>query len=347
MSEVRILYHVTIPRSPMAECEAVTQDVRLLQQVAPGELFHLYPTRTPGTRIPRLTWGLTQLPTLWRRERSAHLHHIFNPDPFPFAVLRLLRRPVVYTVVGGIRKDQREMACRLAGLARRILVSNPEDEQRLRGWGIERVQFIAPAIDASRFSHMPPPGAPFTLLAGSAPWTTEQFTSKGVDALLDAAQRRADLCLVFLWRGVVYEEMTQRVRARGLGDRVRVLNERVDVNVVLAGVNAAIVLAARSDVVKAYPHSLLESLAAGKPVLVSRAIPMASWVEQAGLGIVVDWVDAEAILRAIAALERQSFQPAALRASVEGRAAQFQQVHQAVYRSVIGSQDLRNVRGSS
>ena len=338
MSEARILYHVTIPRSPMAECEAVAQDVRLLQQVAPGELFHLYPTRTPGTRIPRLTWGLAQLPALWRRERSARLHHIFNPDPFPFAVLRLLRRPVVYTVVGGIREDQREMACRLAGLARRILVSSPEDEQRLRGWGIEQAQFIAPAIDASRFSHTPlPPGGPFTLLAGSAPWTTEQFTSKGVDALLDAAQRRADLRLIFLWRGVVLNEMMQRVRARGLGDRVRVLNERVDVNVVLASVNAAVVLAARSDVVKAYPHSLLESLAAGKPVLISRAIPMATWVEQAGLGIVVDQVNAEAILRAVAELQGRSFQPGALQAAVAGQVARFQQAHQAVYQSLMPS----------
>lgn len=344
MSEARILYHVTIPRSPMAECEAVTQDVRLLQQVAPGELFHLYPTRTPGTRIPRLTWGLAQLPALWRRERSARLHHIFNPDPFPFAVLRLLRRPVVYTVVGGIREDQREMACRLAGLARRILVSSPEDEQRLRGWGIEQAQFIAPAIDASRFSHTTlPPGAPFTLLAGSAPWTTEQFVSKGVDALLEAAQRRADLRLIFLWRGVVYEEMMQRVRARGLDDRVRVLNEQVDVNAALANASAAIVLAARSDVVKAYPHSLLESLAAGKPVLVSRLIPMARWVQQAGLGVVIDGVDADAVLRAVADLEGRSFQPDALRAAVEGRVAQFQQAHQAVYRSVIDSQGLRNV----
>jgi len=344
LSEARILYHVTIPRSPMAECEAVTQDVRLLQQVAPGELFHLYPTQTPGTRIPRLIWGLPQLQRLRRMERWARLHHIFNPDPFPFAVLRLLRRPVVYTVVGGIREDQREMACRLAGLARRILVSSPEDEQRLRGWGIEQAQFIPPAIDSSRFSHTPlPPGAPFTLLAGSAPWTTEQFVSKGVDALLEAAQRRADLRLIFLWRGVVYEEMMQRVRARGLDDRVRVLNEQVDVNAALANASAAIVLAARSDVVKAYPHSLLESLAAGKPVLVSRLIPMARWVQQAGLGVVIDGVDADAVLRAVADLEGRSFQPDALRAAVEGRVAQFQQAHQAVYRSVIDSQGLRNV----
>jgi len=335
LSEARILYHVTIPRSPIAECEAVTQDIRLLQQVAPGELFHLYPARVPGTRIPRLTWGLTQLPALWRRERSARLHHVFNPDPFPFAVLRLLRRPVVYTVVGGIHADHREMACRLARLAHRILVSSLEDEQRLRGWGIEQAQFIPPAIDASRFSHTPlPPGARLTLLAGSAPWTTGQFTSKGVDALLEAAQHRTDLHLVFLWRGILYEEMMERVQARGLGGRVRVLNERVDVNMLLAEASAAVVLADRSDVVKAYPHSLLESLAAGKPVLVSRAIPMARWVEQAGLGVVVDRVEADCILAAIADLQGRSFSPGALRAAVEGRVTQFQQAHQDIYRSV-------------
>ncbi|MGQ9816068.1 MAG: glycosyltransferase, partial [Candidatus Roseilinea sp.] len=181
---MRVCYHVTIPPSPMADCEAVAQDVRLLQRIAPGERFHLYPTRAPGTRIPRLLWGLNQLPALWRAERSIDLHHVFNPDPFPFLALRLLRRPIVYTVVGGMNDAHREMARRLAQFAHTIIVSSEADHERLRGWGIARARFVQPAIEADRFSHtLPPPNAPFTLLAGSAPWTVEQFTSKGVDVL--------------------------------------------------------------------------------------------------------------------------------------------------------------------
>jgi glycosyltransferase involved in cell wall biosynthesis len=38
---------------------------------------------------------------------------------------------------------------------------------------------------------------------------------------------------------------------------------------------------------------------AGRPVLVSRAIPMAEYVEQTGCGVIVENVDAQSILRAL------------------------------------------------
>jgi glycosyltransferase involved in cell wall biosynthesis len=87
-----------------------------------------------------------------------------------------------------------------------------------------------------------------------------------------------------------------------LDNQVTVLNRFVDVNSVLAGVHASITLANSPGIVKSYPHSLLESLAAGKPVLVSRAIPMADYVEQTGCGRVVDSVSPTHILAAIESL---------------------------------------------
>ena len=72
---------------------------------------------------------------------------------------------------------------------------------------------------------------------------------------------------------------------------------------VLAGVHAVIALAETGNLVKTYPHSLLDALAAGKPVLVSRAIPMADYVERTGCGEVVEAVTPAAVATALAALE--------------------------------------------
>jgi glycosyltransferase involved in cell wall biosynthesis len=98
------------------------------------------------------------------------------------------------------------------------------------------------------------------------------------------------------------EEIDRRVRQMGLEDRVTVLNELVDVNKVLAGVHASVTLATAPDIVKAYPHSLMESLAAGKPILVSQAIPMADYVTRTGCGRVVERVTAAQVLAAIESL---------------------------------------------
>jgi len=88
-----------------------------------------------------------------------------------------------------------------------------------------------------------------------------------------------------------------------LSERVTVINQQVDVSKVLAQAHAAAVLASDAALIKAYPHSLLEALAAGRPVLVSRAIPMAEYVEQTGCGQTVEAVNAEAVLEAMAQLE--------------------------------------------
>jgi glycosyltransferase involved in cell wall biosynthesis len=101
---------------------------------------------------------------------------------------------------------------------------------------------------------------------------------------------------------VLAEEMEQRVRWMKLGQQVEVLDRLVDVNQVLAEVHASVTLATDPAIIKSYPHSLLDSLAAGKPVLVSQSIPMADYVERTGCGEVVANVTPADILVAVETL---------------------------------------------
>lgn len=139
-------------------------------------------------------------------------------------------------------------------------------------------------------------------MVGSAPWSRSQFRQKGIEALLAAAQRSPRLRLVFLWRGVLADEMERRVHRMGLEERVEILNKKVNVNQVLASVHASVALATNPAIIRSYPHSLMESLAAGKPVLVSRCIPMADYVERTGCGEIVESLASTSILDAVDAL---------------------------------------------
>ncbi len=300
-----ILYHLTVPPSAHAECDAVVQEVRALQSHFGGAIDHLYPGRRPGARFPRRFWGLMRWPLLRWAERRAVIHHIYNPDPYPFAVVRGLQRPVIYTISAGVQARDAANARELARRVHTLVVATEQERDRLRGWGIENARVVRPGIDLARFSPAPPPDdLPPTLLMGSAPWTREQFRTKGVDALLALAQRWPELHLVFLWRGILYEEMLRRVRAAGLSARVEVINERVDVAAVLARVHAAVILTTEDALIKAYPHSLLEALAAGRPVLVSHSVLMATEVVQQSYGVAIDKVDETHVQRAVKQLFR-------------------------------------------
>lgn len=299
-----LLYHLMIPRPAQPMLDAVVQEVENLKAQFGGEAVYLNPSRRPGSRYPERLYGLHRLPYLRRKEATVRLHHVYNPHPFFFPYLGWLRRPIVYSITAGLRPSLSRR--NLEGLERlsAVVVSNERDRRTLQERGLENVHVIRPGIDTDRFRPIPPSAVPgFALLAGSAPWTEAQFRSKGVEALLAAAEVRPDLQLVFLWRGLLFETMQAQVAQRGLQARVEVINRPIDVSEVLTRVHAAVVLASDATLVKAFPHSLLEALAAGRPVLVSRTLPMADYVAQTGCGQVVEAVNVEAVLAALTRLE--------------------------------------------
>ncbi len=282
-----IACHYAIPRPPVPALDAAVQDGIALVQRLDGVINFLYPGSRTRRLIPRFLCGFHQIPYLLRLDRQVELHQVFSNGIYPYPVLGLLAKPIVYTSVVRV--------CSVPALPARILLRNVrcvvasrEDRAVLQHAGFS-ADVILPGIDVNRFSaSRPPTGDGFVLLAGSAPWNEEQFASKGVDLLLQAARRLPWLRLVFLWRGRLLSEMEARIVRHSLADQVTVISQRVDVNHVLAQVHAAIVLAGQPDIVKAYPHSLLEALAAARPVLLSRCLPMAGFVRRAGCGVLVD-----------------------------------------------------------
>jgi glycosyltransferase involved in cell wall biosynthesis len=300
---MNVVYHLTSPPPVFPGADAVFQEVELLRRRFAGEAVQLYPLRHPSRWFPRRFYGLHCRSRLRQADGVADLHHVFYAELYPFPALRALRRPVIYSVVAGLDAGRRPPA-RALDSVRHVVVSNERDRDILASWGISNQTLIRPGIDLSRFTPTPPPPGPdFTLLAGSAPWVRRQFRDKGIDAMLSAVRRIPRLRLVLLWRGRLYDSLMRRVRRLGVEDRVEVVNGSASVNDVLARVHAAIVLADSPRIVKAYPHSLLEALAAGRPVLVSEAIPMADYVRQTDCGAVVDGLDASALERAIERLQ--------------------------------------------
>jgi glycosyltransferase involved in cell wall biosynthesis len=298
---MNILFHVTFLPPEMPESVAELQEINALRQHFGGSLLYLNPNPRSPIYVPRLLFGFHVLSEIRTREATADLHHVYNPDPFAFPVVRFLRRPVVYSISGGVGKKRPNV--RFFRSLAAVVVHDERSLKRLRALGMNNVFLVRAGIDTSHFTFSPLPlNAEIRLMVGSAPWTTDQFQTKGVDALLAVARQNPHLRLVFLWRGMLAHEMERRVQQMELGDRVTVINRRVEVNAVLASVHASIVLADTPGIVKAYPHSLLDSLAAGKPVLVSRAIPMADFVEEKGCGVVVDKITPTGIRSAIGAL---------------------------------------------
>lgn len=298
------LYHLTVLPPKIPQAEALSQEIGALQTHFGGQISYLNPNHHSWLYWPRLAFGFQRYKTLRQQDTRFDLHHVYNPDPFPFPILRRFHRPVVYTISSGV--DARRPNVGYFSKLGAVAVADERSQKQLRMWGIENSFLVRPGVDTARFHYQPCPlQKDIRLMVASAPWTMAQFRSKGVDALLKAAQQAPYLRLIFLWRGVLTDEMTSRIQAMGLSQQVTVIDKLTDVNAILTNVHAAITLADKPGIIKSYPHSLLDSLAAGKPVLVSQAIPMADYVTETGCGVVVSSVTPNAILEAIEALRQQ------------------------------------------
>jgi glycosyltransferase involved in cell wall biosynthesis len=284
------------PKIP--QTEAARQELDTLRLHFGGDLIHLNPNQHSPIYLPRLLFGFHQLKRIRAAEASHHLHHLYNADPFPFPVVYWLRRPVLYSISSGVgtRVPNVSFFNRLAG----VTVSDERSLTRLRQWSVRNSFLVRPGVDTQGFCPAPLPlKSEIRLMVGSAPWLPHQFRSKGIEALLEAAKQEPRLRLVCLWRGVLAEAMQVRVNRHNLGSQIEIINRRVDVNRVLASVHASITLVTDPTLIRPYPHSLVESLAAAKPVLVSHSIPMADYVELHGCGVVVETVTPEAVLAGV------------------------------------------------
>ena len=330
---MKVLYHLATLPPKIPKAEAIAQEINVLCHHFNGKTIHINPNPHSPVYIPRFLFGFHKLNYLRRIEAKLQLHHFYNPDPFPFYYLRRLKRPVVYSISCGVANKRPNLGF-LSSLAA-VAAADQRSLNRLRSWGLENVFLVKPGINKDRFSFSPlPPASEIRLMVGSAPWTKAQFVTKGVDALLQAARLDPRLHLVFLWRGVLADEIDRRVREANLQQQVTVIHAFVDVNEVLTNVHASIALAESEGILKSYPHSLLDSLAAGKPVIINRAIPMADYVETKQCGVVIEEITPTEILTAVEQLRRnyQQFQNSALAAgqqdfSIDSMINSFNQVY--------------------
>jgi glycosyltransferase involved in cell wall biosynthesis len=298
---MKILYHITNLPPKIPDTEASLQEINLLRSYFGGNLVFVNPNQHSPIYLPRLFFGLHKLKQIRAEEANLTAHHFYNADPFPFPVLRWLQRPVIYSVSSGIGAGRVNRT--FFGSLAAVTVSDERSLERMKAGGLENCHMVRPGIDASRFTHTAVPlQSEIRLMIGSAPWTQSQFRTKGIDDLLAAAQQAPHIHLICLWRGVLADEMARRIRRLGLEPQVEIINKKVDVNRVLASVHASLTLVTNPAIIRSYPHSLMESLAAGKPVIVSRSIPMSDYVEQTGCGQVVENVTPTDILATVEAL---------------------------------------------
>ncbi|MDA1196454.1 MAG: glycosyltransferase [Nanoarchaeota archaeon] len=149
-------------------------------------------------------------------------------------------------------------------------------------------------IESSSYSVASKKHSGFTFLFASAPLQHHDFEQifdeKGVVLLLDAFSRLElkGKRLILIWRGAYYSELMGIIRKMYADLDIEVVNEVVDLASYYARSDVTVLCAQSREHTPAYPSSLMESVVAGTPVVVSSLLPIAQVIKKEGFGVVCE-----------------------------------------------------------
>jgi glycosyltransferase involved in cell wall biosynthesis len=177
--------------------------------------------------------------------------------------------------------------------ARAVVVPSAYLADIARGWG----------LDASRVSVLPNPTPAVAVVADTQPRGTFTFVGritrqKALEVAVAAVARVPAARLVVIGDGPDRARLEDVVQASGAADRIELRGAlpRLDALAVVAGSDAALLTSAWEN----FPHSAVEALAAGVPV-VSTAVGGVPEIVRDGVnGLLVPAGDVDAVARALA-----------------------------------------------
>jgi glycosyltransferase involved in cell wall biosynthesis len=234
-------------------------------------------------------------------ESRTCINHIYGSNAEYFFLRALRRRPIILTAAIACAPLDPKL---YRHVTRFVAHSNQVIREMVqRGIDPESARVIYPGIDLDR--HCPAPlsnKGTFRVLFATAPTDVQGFKDRGVALLFEVASVLRDVEFDLIWRpwGNAVRMAQSSIAEKGLTNvhlHLGLVRKMTDM---FAAADATIAPFLHSGDMKSCPTSLVESLACGRPIVVSNCVGIADLVEQEKCGE----VSAPTVAGICAAIER-------------------------------------------
>ena len=261
--------------------EAIAGEVAILRRRFPGSIawglshrhWALFSARRGCCLHPRLHLLFRAATRLL--EGRFDIHHIFGSPGDWFYLNGTRRRYTILTTAAWGPPVDRALLQHVD----RFVVEHPGGRDELLRLGIDptRVRLILPPVDLQRFQPAPKPEGPFTALFASSPDRPDWLQARGIPLILDAAALRPRMRFRLLWRpwGNSLPAMRQLIQQRGVDNVELIVGRQADMASHYNRAHLTLVPFTEKDRSKPAPSSLIESLACGRPVVITEAVGLA------------------------------------------------------------------------
>jgi glycosyltransferase involved in cell wall biosynthesis len=235
-----------------------------------------------------LPFSLAALPYMKRLASSVQINHIFASPAEPILLPRIGGHNTILTVTkdaDSLNKFEKNLP-HLRKL-RHIVVESEWHMELLYQAGLNSntVQLIYPGSQVKPYV---PAQGNFKILFATSPLNNDMFLARGIYLILRVAALLPQVQFILTWREMHYDHLKRLIEQDGLTN-VEVRNGYIpNMNEVYHSVHATILPGLTSSSLKPAPHSALDSLAHGKPVLISSPSSIAGLIGRNQCGVVFE-----------------------------------------------------------
>lgn len=290
--------------------EATSKEINLLSNHFQGRIHDLhldgccrfkFGTNLSSYHFLYYPFGFIPL-YLKSRNKIIHLYTSLCDRPYlPF----LPKEKMVITSTNFFSRERIIKSRKNLDKAQAIIVQAEVQQKELLQAGINyhKIKLITPPVELERFNYQEPSG-PFTILNVSCPGKIRDLEKRGIYLLLDVDSYLTDEKVKLLWRGGEFSLFMKKIKDQTF-KHITIENKiYADMNQQYAPAHCTIIPYIQFDeYLKLIPTSVIESLAAGKPVLVSSKTGVADIIRTNACGIVFEPTTA-GLLGAIAQLRK-------------------------------------------
>ncbi len=336
---MKIILHNTSPDPVIQGTEAVLNEIKTFRTTFDATLVQVNPSKKPNNLYPAWSYGLAKVQTLRQLEKEYDIHHIFCPRPMNLSYLKLLQKPKLITITSNSLlsvKKHESIAISLASKNKAVLCFEDKiSYEKLLEQKVPNIFHIPPVVNLEKISSTEKTNGRHILMA-SSPWTESQIKDKGLPLIFEALQKRPDYQITVLLRGQFESQIKNLAHHYGILDQVHIVNKFVNVDTYLKKADLTILLAKHAGIVKAYPHSLLESIAAGVPVVCNQRISLSNDVRKYRFGdVLIQW-NSDALIHSIENAIRKKEEAIDTQAyTTQFAAEQVVKVYEQCYRSLM------------
>jgi glycosyltransferase involved in cell wall biosynthesis len=280
------------------QVEGISNEVTILSKEVEGIIYNPYSHNLILVKNKLIQHHSLLLPLrvipfiiekIYRQDINHFYKHFFDRNDQMY--IKHFKKPKIYTITDYIDETKAENIEKYKPFLKKIdaiVVESHEDKNILGSLGLDNVQVIFPGIDLNGFNYSKPEGKNFKLLFASAPLRIHSFEHNGVNLITNAFTDLKNIELICLWRGKYLIEMGKLIKKTNNQKKIHIINKVISMKEELNKVHATVLPYTGTNECKTCPNSLVESLAAGKPVLTTDIIPFSNLVLKERCGVVIE-----------------------------------------------------------